>query len=115
MHPELSLGYAANCRLREPDTSDLAALAAIRRDRMAQAMLLSVPAATDDDAVRDWIDRRNREPCGAFRIVVDDTSGETAGFVQITQVHRRNGTAYGGSRSFPNGEDAVSVAPLCSS
>lgn len=86
--------------LRVPTAEDFAPLAAMRRDQSVQSLLLTVPAATDDAAVRDWIERRSNDPGGAFRVVVD--AGEVAGFVQVAQVRWRNGTGYGGIALMPS-------------
>lgn len=81
---------------RQPLDTDFAALASIRRDPTIQTMLMAIPDVTDDAAVADWIERRRRDPGGAFRIVADTATGEVLGFVQISQVHRRNRHGYGG-------------------
>lgn len=81
---------------RAPEESDFETLAAIRRNMPLQALLLTVPDATDDQAVHEWLARRLADKDGAFRIVADAVSNDTLGFMQIGQVHRRNKTGYGG-------------------
>jgi RimJ/RimL family protein N-acetyltransferase len=81
---------------RQPLDTDFPDLASIRRDPTIQSMLMAIPEATDDAAVVDWIERRRSDPGGAFRIVADTATGEALGFVQISQVHRRNRHGYGG-------------------
>lgn len=83
-------GSTADIVLRAPASGDFAALAEIRRDPDMQAMLLAVIDATDDAAVREWIDRRAHDANGVFRILADAKTGEALGYVQITDIHRRN-------------------------
>lgn len=80
---------------RPPTDSDFAALADMRRDLSMQAMLMAIPEATDDDAVKQWIDRRTREPGGMFRVIADDDTDDAIGFIQVSQVNRRNRNGYG--------------------
>ncbi|MDO9416272.1 GNAT family N-acetyltransferase [Pararhizobium sp.] len=86
----------ANVVFRDACDADFGGLAAIRRDRDIQAMLLTVPESTDDQAVRDWIERRRAEKGGIFRVIADASTDTVLGFIQIGQVHRRNRTGYGG-------------------
>jgi len=67
----------------------------MRRDVSMQAMLMAIPEATDDGAVRQWIDRRTREPGGLFRVIADGDAGDTVGFIQVSGVNRRNRNGYG--------------------
>ena len=80
---------------RPPTEGDFRALADMRRDVSMQAMLMAIPEATDDDAVRQWIDRRTREPGGLFRVIADGDAGDAVGFIQVSQVNRRNRNGYG--------------------
>lgn len=80
--------------LRQPLDTDFDVLAYIRRDPAIQDMLMAIPDATDDEAVKSWIERRRND--GAFRIVADATTREALGFVQVSQIHRRNRHGYGG-------------------
>ncbi len=97
MHPQM-IGFPAAGEepivLRLPLDSDFDVLASIRRDPTIQSMLMAIPDATDDEAVKSWIERRHSD--GAFRIVADTTTNEALGFVQISQIHRRNRHGYGG-------------------
>ena len=76
--------------LRRVEPRDLPCLAAIRSDLALQHLLLANPdpglAAAPD--VGGWIARR--EAGGWFRVVVAGRTDEAAGFVQISQVHRKN-------------------------
>lgn len=83
-------------RFRTVVDADFSALCEMRRDVYLQAMLMAVPDATDDASVRVWIERRLTEPSGAFRIIADVRTNEVLGFIQISQIHRRNRCGYGG-------------------
>ena len=82
--------------LRNYDSADFDMLAEIRRDPSMNAMLLTVVERADDAAVQGWIERRQAEPDGLFKILAERDTGIGVGFVQISQVHRRNGVGYGG-------------------
>ena len=90
------LSHRASIRLRPVADGDRPLLFSLRRDSALQSLLLTVPDATDDAALDAWIERRRNEKGGAFLIIEDQASGRSAGYVQITQVHRRNATGYGG-------------------
>lgn len=98
MHPQLSETPAKERRiiLRQAEDGDFASLAEIRRDPSTQSMLMTVADTVDDEAVRSWIARRCSDMDGAFRIIADAASDCSLGFVQISQVHRRNRHGYGG-------------------
>ncbi|MHB0952533.1 MAG: GNAT family N-acetyltransferase [Allorhizobium sp.] len=82
------------CRL--PNGGDFDSLAAMRRDDALQSTLLTVPRASDDAAVHDWIERRVSEPAGLFRVLTISETGDAIGFVQVSQVHVQNGHGHGG-------------------
>lgn len=88
--------HRASIRLRPVADGDHPLLFSLRRDKMLQSRLLTVPDATDDVALHAWIERRQNEQGGAFLIIEDQANGKPSGYVQITQVHRQNATAYGG-------------------
>lgn len=79
---------------RDVTDADFPLLFSLRRDLSLQSLLLTVPASLDDDALKAWIAARQREQGGLFRVVEDASCGETIGFVQIAQVHRRNRIGY---------------------
>jgi len=81
---------------RPPHGGDFDSLATMRRDESLQSTLLTVPRASDDAAVRDWIQRRVNEPAGLFRVLTLGETGDTIGFVQVSQVHVQNGHGHGG-------------------
>lgn len=81
---------------RDVREDDLPMLFGLRRDLDLQSLLLTVPDALDDDALRAWVQRRQADPGGLFRIVEDASCGEAIGYVQISQVHRRNRSGYAG-------------------
>lgn len=88
--------------LRTPKPADFEVLAEIRRDKELQAMLLCVPESTDDEAVAAWIKRRSEEAGGLFKVIANDADGTALGFAQISQVHRRNRTGFGGIALLPS-------------
>lgn len=81
---------------RGPVDSDFPVLAEIRRDAEMQGLLMAIPDATDDAAVRGWIERRSQDADGAFRIIAETETNAALGYLQISQVHRRNRVGYGG-------------------
>ena len=83
-------------RYRPPLDKDLEVLARIRRDVPMQALLLTVPEATDDDAILQWVERRVNDNGGMFRVIADSQTDQALGFVQVSGVHRRNRHGYGG-------------------
>ncbi|MBB3655870.1 RimJ/RimL family protein N-acetyltransferase [Rhizobium sp. BK650] len=90
------VAHRASIRLRPIADGDRRLLFSLRRDCALQSLLLTVPDATDDAALDAWIERRRNEKGGAFLIIEDQASGKPVGYVQITQVHHRNATGYGG-------------------
>ncbi len=80
---------------RAPTDADFAVLAEMRRDVSMQAMLMAIPEATDDESVRQWIERRTRDPGGMFRVITDADQKDAIGFIQVSQVNRRNRNGYG--------------------
>ncbi|WP_029005305.1 GNAT family N-acetyltransferase [Azorhizobium doebereinerae] len=82
--------------LREVRETDFDALAAMRRDTEMQSLLLTIPEATDDDAVRAWIERRRTDAGGGFRVIAEADTSAPVGYAQVSQVHRRNRCGYGG-------------------
>ena len=96
MEDHRQVSNRASIRLRPIADGDRSLLFSLRRDNALQSLLLTVPAATDDAALHAWIERRQNEKGGAFLIIEDQARGKAAGYVQITQVHHRNATGYGG-------------------
>lgn len=76
--------------LRPAGPGDAAALAALRADRVLQHLLMANPdPAPPADPVAEagaWIARR--EGAGWFRVIDDGTGAQ--GFVQISDIHRKN-------------------------
>jgi RimJ/RimL family protein N-acetyltransferase len=85
-----------NLNLRSVDAGDFPLLFALRRDRELQSLLLTVPDGTTDDDLEAWVDRRKSQPGEAFLVIEDGASRRAVGYVQVSQVHRKNGTGYGG-------------------
>lgn len=98
MHSPLNEWVSDNgaAHFRAPCDSDFGTLAAIRRDLGMQALLLTVPEATDDDAIRAWIARRSQDAGGMFLVIAEMETDKALGFVQVSGVHRRNRHGYGG-------------------
>ncbi len=88
--------HRVSIKLRPIADGDRPLLFSLRRDRALQSLLLTVPDATDDAALDAWIERRQSEKGGAFLVIEDQASGKSVGYVQITQIHRRNAIGYGG-------------------
>ena len=80
---------------REVRKEDLPVIFALRRDVVLQSFLLTVPDALDDAALHAWLERRQRDPGGLFR-VVEDARGDVIGYAQISRVQRRNRSGYPG-------------------
>lgn len=81
---------------RDVREEDLPLLFELRRDLPLQSLLLTVPDALDDASLRAWVDRRQKDPGGMFRIIEDASCSEAIGYTQVSQVHRRNRTGYAG-------------------
>lgn len=81
---------------RDVREDDLPMLFGLRRNLGVQSLLLTVPELLDDASLKSWIERRQMEPGGMFKIVEDVSRGEAIGYVQISQVHRRNRIGYEG-------------------
>lgn len=86
----------AKAHLRALDAGDLPLLFALRRDRELQSLLLTVPDGTTDADLRAWVERRKSQPGEAFLAIEDVARRKAVGYVQVTQVHRKNATGYGG-------------------
>jgi RimJ/RimL family protein N-acetyltransferase len=95
MHAPVTLSHP-RVVFRDVRDDDLPMLFALRRDLALQALLLTVPDATDDASLRSWIERRQNEAGGMFRVVEDAQNGDAIGYVQISNVHRRNRVGYAG-------------------
>ncbi len=80
---------------RPPTDADFAALADMRRDRHMQSMLMAIPERTDDEAIKNWIERRVSEPDGMFQVIAQEGQGEVLGFIQISQVNTQHSYGYG--------------------
>ncbi|WP_244513086.1 MULTISPECIES: GNAT family N-acetyltransferase [unclassified Ensifer] len=85
-----------DARLRALSDSDLPLLFALRRDRDLQSLLLTVPDGTTDADLTAWVERRKNQPCETFLAIEDTATAKAVGYVQVTQIHRRNATGYGG-------------------
>lgn len=81
---------------RDVRDDDLPMLFELRRDLVLQALLLTVPDATDDASLLSWIARRQNDAGGMFRVVENAENGDAIGYVQISNVHRRNRVGYAG-------------------
>lgn len=81
---------------RDVREEDLPILFGLRRDIALQSLLLTVPEALDDAALRAWVARRQEDPGGMFRVVEEVSTGQAVGYAQISQVHRRNRVGYAG-------------------
>lgn len=100
--PRKDVAAPPSITLRSPMPGDFATLAEIRRDKELQEMLLVVPETTDDDAIVKWIRRRSEDPGGLFKVISNDSGDAAVGFVQVSQVHRRNRYGFGGIALLPD-------------
>ncbi len=76
--------------LRQPVKADLAVLSALRNDPAIQRQLMIEPCEYSPAQVRAWIRRRTGDPHGAFWVI---DYGGPSGFVQLTRMNERAGTA----------------------
>jgi len=81
---------------RDVVEDDLPLLFELRRDLSLQSLLLTVPDALDDASLQAWVARRRQDPGGLFRMIIDTAANEAVGYTQVSQVHRKNRTGYGG-------------------
>lgn len=79
-------------RLRPVGPGDHAALARLRKDEALQHMLLANPPAGGDPDVAGWVARR--EANGRLWAVADAASDACLGFVQLSEIHRKNAVAW---------------------
>lgn len=101
MRAQIGSGTVASARngsvhLRAPSTGDHPLLFALRRDQDLQSLLLTVPDGTTDADVEAWVERKQSQAGEAFLAIEDAATGTAVGYVQVTQVHRKNRTGYGG-------------------
>lgn len=76
--------------LRQPVRTDFAVLSALRNDPAIQRQLMIERCEYSPAQVRAWIRRRTGDPHGAFWVI---DCGGPCGFVQLTQMDQRAGTA----------------------
>ena len=76
--------------LRIPVKGDFAVLSGLRNDSEVQRQLMIEPQQYSPAQVRAWIRRRTRDANGAFWVI---DRGVPCGFVQLTRVDRKAGTA----------------------
>ena len=76
--------------LRKPVKSDFEVLSALRNDPAVQRQLMIDLLNYSPAQVRAWVRRRTGDPQGAFWVI--DAAG-ACGFVQLTRIDRRAGTA----------------------
>jgi len=76
--------------LRKPVKADFAVLSALRNDPGIQRQLMIDSQNYSPAQVRAWMRRRTGDPQGAFWVI--DVGG-VCGFVQLTRIDRRLGTA----------------------
>ena len=91
--PKTSRDYLS---FRPAIDTDFDILAEMRRDTEMQGLLMTIPDATDDESVRGWIARRSQDDSGIFRVIAETETNRALGYLQITGIHHRNRTGYGG-------------------
>jgi diamine N-acetyltransferase len=90
-------------RLRQPEDSDLDLLVSMRNNLGLQAMLMSLPRASNTQRVRDWLNNHLSNPQSVFFVIAEITTNISCGYIQITNidfVHR-------------HGELGICIDPSC--
>jgi diamine N-acetyltransferase len=73
-------------RLRQPEDSDLDLLVSMRNNLDLQAMLMSLPRASNTQRVRDWLNYHLNNPQSIFFIIAEITTNLPCGYIQITNI-----------------------------
>jgi diamine N-acetyltransferase len=73
-------------KLRQPEDSDLDLLVSMRNDLDLQAMLMSLPRASNTQRVRDWLNNHLGNPHSVFFIIAEITTNSPCGYIQITNI-----------------------------
>ncbi|AFY94666.1 GNAT family N-acetyltransferase [Chamaesiphon minutus] len=77
---------ASLIRLRQPEDSDLALMVAMRNNLELQAMLMSLPRASNNQRVRDWLNHHLNNPQSIFFIIAEITTDLPCGYIQVTNI-----------------------------
>ena len=73
-------------RLRQPEDADLDLLVSIRNNLSLQAMLMSLPRASNTQRVRDWLNNHINNPQSIFFIIAEINTNLPCGYIQITNI-----------------------------
>ena len=77
---------ASLIKLRQPEDSDLDLLVAMRNNLELQAMLMSLPRASNIQRVRDWLNHHLNNHQSVFFIIAEITTNLPCGYIQITNI-----------------------------
>jgi diamine N-acetyltransferase len=80
-------------KLRQPEDSDLDLLVSIRNNFSLQAMLMSLPRASNTQRVRDWLNNHLSNSQSVFFVIAETNTNIPCGYIQITNINfiHRNG------------------------
>lgn len=80
-------------KLRQPEDSDLDLLVSMRNNLNLQAMLMSLPRASNTQRVRDWLNNHLSNPQSVFFIIAEINTNIPCGYIQVTNINfiHRNG------------------------
>ncbi|WP_306475584.1 GNAT family N-acetyltransferase [Methyloversatilis sp.] len=102
--------------LRAWKEADVPALQMLRNDVELQEMLMAEPRPNSLERTRQWLSERSGREDGLLFVIATAADDQPAGFVQITELDRRNRTAFLGiallSRSQGMGLGAEALALL---
>ena len=73
-------------KLRQPEDSDLELLVSMRNNLSLQAMLMSLPRASNTQRVRDWLNNHLSNPQSVFFIIAETNTNLPCGYIQVTNI-----------------------------
>lgn len=73
-------------RLRQPEDSDLDLLVSMRNNLELQAMLMSLPRASNTQRVRDWLNSHLSNPQSVFFMIAETATNSPTGYIQVTNI-----------------------------
>jgi diamine N-acetyltransferase len=73
-------------KLRQPEDSDLDLLVSMRNNLSLQAMLMSLPRASNTQRVRDWLNNHLSNPQSIFFMIAEANTNLPCGYIQITNI-----------------------------
>jgi diamine N-acetyltransferase len=73
-------------KLRQPEDSDLDFLVSMRNNLDLQAMLMSLPRASNTQKVRDWLNNHLSNSQSVFFMIAEIATNSPSGYIQITNI-----------------------------